>query len=56
MLTNRDIKESKYDAWWGPFFLDRHVKITALHENLQMLRKRPTCSSAAAELCDQACG
>jgi hypothetical protein len=37
VLTNRDIKESKYDAWWGPFFLDRHVKITALHENLHML-------------------
>jgi len=37
VLTNRDIHETKRDYWWGPFFQDSYVQVTALHENLHML-------------------
>jgi hypothetical protein len=36
-LTNRDIDESNYVHWWGPFMLDSHVQVTAVHENWHML-------------------
>jgi hypothetical protein len=37
VLTNRDIRETNRDYWWGPFFQDSFVQITALHENAHML-------------------
>jgi hypothetical protein len=37
VLTNRDIRETKRDYWWGPFFQDSYVQVTALHENGHML-------------------
>ena len=37
VLTNRDIKEETHTHRWGPWVLDEHVQVTAVHEQSHML-------------------